>query len=145
MKTQELKVYVDASSRDDGRCFYGYVIQSGDTTIAEGSGYYSVDKINSVAAEHVAADLGYRVVKLLTRKLKVDKITLFTDEENIVKEHNRPRSIKATHHEGGITQRCEIPIEYRWIPSKENIADKLVSNPERRRKDAYFRSKQEGA
>ena len=141
----ELQVYVDASSFDDGVSKYGYIIRQGTITLAEGSGYYSVGGYNNVATEHIAADLGYRVIKLLTRRLEeVEKITLFTDEENIVKDKRRPQTLRGISHQGGVTKHYKIPIEYRWIPSKENPADALVSNPERRRKDAYFRSLREG-
>lgn len=140
----KLEIFVDASSSDDGVARYGYIIRQHTTTLAEGFGYYP-GNFTSTPAEHIAADLAYRVVKLFARRLKVkiDKITLFTDVEDIVKEERRPQSLKALYHYNGFTERYRIPVEYRWIPSKDNIADRLVSDPEKRRKEMYFRSLRE--
>ncbi|MBA7620180.1 hypothetical protein ES703_27525 [subsurface metagenome] len=145
----ELRVYVDASSRDDGTAIYGYVIQSQGVTIAEGNGHYP-GGFTSTPAEHIAADIAYRIIKLFCRRLgeKVERITLYSDSMNIMGEnevYRRPKSIKANVHKGGLTEQYKIPIEYRWVSSKDNEADRLVSNPERRRKDMYFRSLREEA
>lgn len=144
----ELQVYVDASSFDDGRDVYGYVILGSGETIAEGQGYLR-GHLGSNSAESVAADLGLRVIRILASRKHgeaIQKITVYSDSRTLVESNKlQPPFIKGSHYSGRVTTSYRIPVEYHWIPSNKNIADKLVSDPKKRERDAYFRSLREGA
>ena len=129
----ELQIYVDANSTEDGKARYGCIIQNGAITLAQGSGFYS-GGFSSTPAEHIACDIAYRIVKIMARRLKekVEKITLFTDSEIFIKEsYRRPMSLKAMFYNGGLSEGYRIPIEYKWIPSEENKAHRLVRDGQR--------------
>lgn len=121
-------MYVDANSTIDGNARYAYLIKNGTITLAQGIGFYS-GNFSNTPAEHLACDIGYRIIKIMCRRLKVkiSKLTLYTDSEIFIKEsYRRPTHLKTQVCNNGKTEGYIIPIEYKWIPSKDNIADALL-------------------
>lgn len=124
-----LDVFVDASSHCDGLCRYGFLIMNGDEIVSQGTGFY-FGSFASSAAENIACDMAFRVLKIHCRKIRkrTDKIVIHTDLAEIARDYKRPRLLKSQyHHPDGVTERNWIPIEYKLIPSRDNKAHLLVS------------------